>query len=54
MSQKLWVADIAWTTGLPSGDIPALERPDRPSDRAEVRALAKVLDSYGAVGADYL
>ncbi|MBA3612743.1 MAG: hypothetical protein H0W49_07470 [Nitrospirales bacterium] len=54
MSQKLSVADIARTTGLPSGDITALERQGRPSDRTEVRASAKVLDSSWAVGADYL
>lgn len=42
ISQGLSVADVARTTGLSSGDIPALEFQDRPSDRAEVRALAKV------------
>ncbi len=54
MSQKLSVADVARTTGLPSGEITALEPQDRPSDRAQVRALAKVLVSSWAVGANYL
>ena len=43
MGQGLSVADVARTTGLPGGDITALERGDRPRDRAEVRALAKAL-----------
>lgn len=43
MGQGLSVADVARTTGLPGGDITALERGDRPRDRTEVRALAKAL-----------
>ena len=43
MGQGLSVADIARMTGLPGGDITALERGDPPRDRAEVRALAKAL-----------
>ena len=42
--QGLSVGDIARITGLPGGDITALERGDPPRDRAEVRALAKSLD----------
>jgi len=34
-------------TGLPGGDISALERGDQPRDRAEVRALAKALGLRG-------
>lgn len=41
--QGLSVGDVARMTGLPGGDITALERGDRPRDRAEVRALAKAL-----------
>lgn len=41
--QGLSVADVARMTGLPGGDVTALERGDRPRDRAEVRALAKAL-----------
>ncbi|MBH0202264.1 MAG: MBL fold metallo-hydrolase [Nitrospira sp.] len=41
--QGLSVGDVARMTGLPGGDITALERGDQPRDRAEVRALAKVL-----------
>lgn len=43
MGQGLSVAEISRTTGLPVGDITALERGDPPRDRAEVRALAKAL-----------
>ncbi|OQW35201.1 MAG: hypothetical protein A4E19_16640 [Nitrospira sp. SG-bin1] len=39
----LSVGDVARTTGLPGGDITALERGDPPRDRAEVRALATAL-----------
>lgn len=39
----LSVGDVARMTGLPGGDITALERGDQPRDRAEVRALAKAL-----------
>lgn len=39
----LSVGDVARLTGLPGGDITALERGDRPRDRTEVRALAKAL-----------
>ena len=39
----LSVGDVARMTGLPGGDITALERGDQPQDRAEVRALAKTL-----------
>jgi hydroxyacylglutathione hydrolase len=42
--QGLSVGDVARKTGLPGGDITALERGDQPRDRAEVRALAKALD----------
>jgi glyoxylase-like metal-dependent hydrolase (beta-lactamase superfamily II) len=41
--QGLSVGDVARMTGLPGGDITALERGDQPRDRAEVRALAKGL-----------
>lgn len=41
--QGLSVGDVARMTGLPGGDITALERGDQPQDRAEVRALAKAL-----------
>ena len=43
MGQGLSVAEISRSTGLPGGDITALERGDPPRDRAEVRALAKAL-----------
>lgn len=41
--QGLSVVDLARMTGLPGGDITALERGDQPRDRMEVRALAKAL-----------
>ncbi|MGA6827376.1 MBL fold metallo-hydrolase [Nitrospira sp. NS4] len=41
--QGLSVVDLARLTGLPGGDITALERGDQPRDRMEVRALAKAL-----------
>jgi len=41
--QGFSIADVARTTGLPGGDIAALERGDPPRDRAEVRALARAL-----------
>ncbi|MDF0649952.1 MAG: MBL fold metallo-hydrolase [Nitrospira sp.] len=41
--QGLSVGDVARMTGLPGGDIMALERGDQPRDRTEVRALAKAL-----------
>lgn len=41
--QGLSVGDVARITGLPGGDITALERGDQPRDRAEVRALANGL-----------
>ncbi|MDK2741408.1 MAG: MBL fold metallo-hydrolase [Nitrospira sp. BO4] len=41
--QGLSVGDVSRMTGLPGGDITALERGDQPRDRAEVRALAKGL-----------
>lgn len=41
--QGLSVGDVARMTGLPGGDITALERGDQPRDRTEVRALAKTL-----------
>ena len=41
--QGLSVGDVARMTGLPGGDITALERGDQLRDRAEVRALAKAL-----------
>jgi len=43
IGRGLSVGDVARTTGLPGGDITALERGDPPSDRGEVRALAKAL-----------
>lgn len=43
IGQGLSVGDVARMTGLPGGDITALERGDQPRDRAEVRALAKAL-----------
>lgn len=43
IGQGLSVVDLARMTGLPGGDITALERGDQPSDRMEVRALAKAL-----------
>lgn len=39
----LSIGDVVRMTGLPSGDISALERGDQPRDRAEVQALAKAL-----------
>lgn len=41
--QGLSVGDVSRMTGLPGGDITALERGDQPSDRTEVLALAKAL-----------
>jgi len=41
--QGLSVGDVSRMTGLPGGDISALERGDQVRDRAEVRALAKAL-----------
>ena len=41
--QGVSVGDVARMTGLPGGDITALERGDQPRDREEVRALAKAL-----------
>jgi glyoxylase-like metal-dependent hydrolase (beta-lactamase superfamily II) len=41
--QGLSVGDVARMTGLPGGDITALERGDQARDRTEVRALAKAL-----------
>ena len=41
--QGLSVGDVSRATGLPGGDITALERGDRPHDRTEVLALAKAL-----------
>jgi len=43
IGQARSVADVARMTGLPGGDITALERGVRPPDRIEVRALAKAL-----------
>ncbi|MBH0202250.1 MAG: MBL fold metallo-hydrolase [Nitrospira sp.] len=43
IGQGLSVGDVARMTGLPGGDITALERGDQPRDRVEVRALAKAL-----------
>ena len=43
MGQGLSIGDVARLTGLPGGDITALERGDRPRDRTEVRALAMAL-----------
>ena len=41
--QGLSVGDVSRVTGLPGGDISALERGGQARDRAEVRALAKAL-----------
>ncbi|HMS86287.1 MAG TPA: MBL fold metallo-hydrolase [Nitrospira sp.] len=41
--QGFSVGDVARLTGLPGGDITALERGDQPRDRAEVQALANGL-----------
>lgn len=41
--QGLSVGDVSRMTGLPGGDISALERGGQARDRAEVRALAKAL-----------
>lgn len=41
--QGLSVGEVARLTGLPGGDVTALERGDQPRDRAEIRALAKAL-----------
>lgn len=41
--QGLSVGDVTRMTGLPGGDITAMERGDQPRDRTEVRALAKAL-----------
>lgn len=43
MGQGLSVNEVARLTGLPGGDVTALERGDRPRDRTEVRALARAL-----------
>lgn len=43
IGQGLSVVEVARMTGLPGGDIAALERGDQPRDRTEVRALAKAL-----------
>ncbi|MDP3092509.1 MAG: MBL fold metallo-hydrolase [Nitrospira sp.] len=43
IGQGISVVDLAKMTGLPGGDITALERGDRPRDRTEVRALALAL-----------
>ena len=43
IGQAWSVADVARMTGLPGGDITALERGVRPPDCIEVRALAKAL-----------
>ena len=43
MGQAWSVADVVRMTGLPAGDITALERGVRPPDRIEVLALAKEL-----------
>jgi glyoxylase-like metal-dependent hydrolase (beta-lactamase superfamily II) len=43
MGQGLSVGDVSRVTGLPGGDISALERGDQARDRTEVRALAKAL-----------
>ena len=43
MGQGLSVGDVARATGVPSGDITALERGDQPHDRGVVRSLAKAL-----------
>jgi hydroxyacylglutathione hydrolase len=41
--QGLSIGDVARMTGLPGGDITAIERGDPPCDRTEVRTLAKAL-----------
>ena len=41
--QGFSIGDLARMTGLPGGDITALERGDQPRDRAEIWALAKGL-----------
>ncbi len=41
--QGLTVGDVSRMTGLPGGDISALERGDQARDRAEVHALARAL-----------
>lgn len=41
---KLSVGDVARLTGLPGADITALERGDQLNDRAELRAIANVLE----------
>jgi hydroxyacylglutathione hydrolase len=43
IGRGLSVGDVARMTGLPGGDITALERGDPPRDRAEVQALARSL-----------
>ena len=43
IGQGISVVDLAKMTGLPGGDIKALERGDRPRDRTEVRVLAMAL-----------
>jgi len=43
IGQAWSVVDVARMTGLPGGNITALERGARPPDRAEVQALAKAL-----------
>jgi glyoxylase-like metal-dependent hydrolase (beta-lactamase superfamily II) len=43
VGQGLAVGDVSRLTGLPGGDISALERGDRARGRAEVHALAKAL-----------
>jgi len=43
IGQGISVVDLSKMTGLPGGDVTALERGDRPRDRTEVRALAMAL-----------
>ncbi len=43
IGQGLSVGEVARMTGLPSGDISALERGDQARDRAEVQAIAEAL-----------
>ena len=43
IGQGISVVDLARMTGLPGGDITALEQGGRPRDRTEVQALAKAL-----------
>lgn len=43
LGQGLSVGEVARRAGLPSGNLTALERGDRPRDRSEVRALANAL-----------